>query len=78
MYDWKYDPQHRVYGRGIVFELPEDLACDPARLLKKLGEQPGKNPGDAEKRLAALDKASGGKTLWRKLEERAAAAKPGP
>lgn len=54
MYDWKYDPQHRVYGRGIVFELPEDLACDPARLLKKLGEQPGKNPGDAEKRLAAL------------------------
>jgi DNA polymerase-3 subunit epsilon len=29
-----------------------------------------------EKRLAALDKASGGKTLWRKLDELAAAGKP--
>jgi len=29
-----------------------------------------------EKRLAALDKASGGKTLWRKLDERAAIGKP--
>ncbi len=29
-----------------------------------------------EKRLVALDKASGGKTLWRKLDELAAAGKP--
>lgn len=55
-YPWKYGPKNRVYGRAVVFELPEHITKpgDPMVLLKALGEKPCRDRAAAEKRLADL------------------------
>lgn len=56
-YGWKHAPKGRVYGRGVVYELPEGLDS-PAAWLKALGEKPSKDEKANSKRLAELIEAN--------------------